>query len=584
MPTLRVQHFRQTSMILLRNILFLVLANFCLADKNSEKLLNLAGFTSRSEKKLELHGFGTGFAISPDGYLVTASHVTKGADLVRVVFKNGKTLDARVIKEEHGLDLAVLKVDLETLNYLGVTSRTSGLGDDVYTIGYPSPLLLGTSQKFTKGSISSITGLRNSSFHYQVSVPIQPGNSGGALVSEESGEVTGIIVSTLKGKDVVGFNPQNVNYALKSSFIKPILEALEIDLTTPAVAAQTKSDRRKKVIEATCMVVTCKFSTIKSQTSLKPLPSPAGMSTAEMINFLRNRNHPAANIRITRPNFFQESSRFDPAPYLRRVIRDLLLEENLQIKAARNREIHKEIRAKSKLAVKPVTISDLSIEMLWVRPGTFEMGSSSGDSDETPHTVTFTSGFYLGKHEVTQAQWKKVMGSNPSDFKGVDRPVENVSWNDATTFCEKLTELERKARRLPAGMAYQLPTEAQWEYACRAGTKTTYAFGGILTTEQANIDGGPKESTDVGKYPANAWGFHDMHGNVWEWCADWSVDYPSDPASDPVGPADGSARVLRGGSWGSTVLYARSANRYRFEPAFSYSSMGFRLCLRPPSK
>ena len=119
--------------------------------------------------------------------MVTASHVTKGADLVRVVFKNGKTLDARVIKEEHGLDLAVLKVDLKTLNYLGVTSRTSGLGDDVYTIGYPSPLLLGTSQKFTKGSISSITGLRNSSFHYQVSVPIQPGNSGGALVSEESG-------------------------------------------------------------------------------------------------------------------------------------------------------------------------------------------------------------------------------------------------------------------------------------------------------------------------------------------------------------------------------------------------------------
>ena len=505
MPTLRVQHFRQTSMILLRNILFLVLANFCLADKNSEKLLDLAGFTSPSEKELELRGFGTGFAISPDGYLVTASHVTKGADLVRVVFKNGKTLDARVIKEEHGLDLAVLKVDLKTLNYLGVTSRTSGLGDDVYTIGYPSPLLLGTSQKFTKGSISSITGLGNSSFHYQVSVPIQPGNSGGALVSEESGEVTGIIVSRLMGKDVVGFNPQNVNYALKSSFIKPILEALEIDLKSPVAVSQTKSDRRKKVIDATCMVVTCTFSTSKSN-----------------------------------------------------------LSEN------------------------PFTIPDLSRDMLWVRPGTFEMGSPPSEKDrsddETRHTVTLTQGFYLGKYEVTQAQWQKVMGSNPSHFKGANRPVEQVSWNEVTSFCKKLTELERRAGRLPAGMAYQLPTEAQWEYACRAGTKTDYAFGDRLTSGQANISGGPGKATDVGEYPANGWGFHDMHGNAYEWCADWYGAYPNGAVSDPVGPAYGSTRVLRGGSWCDSAYDARSALRDWYVPALSFNCLGFRLSLRPASK
>ena len=127
----------------------------------------------------------------------------------------------------------------------------------------------------------------------------------------------------------------------------------------------------------------------------------------------------------------------------------------------------------SEVVGKLFTIPDLSMDMLWVKPGTFEMGSPSSekdrDDDETQHTVTLTSGFYLGKHEVTQAQWEKVMGSNPSYFKGASRPVEKLSWNGASAFCEKLTELERKAGRLPEGMSYQLPTEAQWEYACRAG-------------------------------------------------------------------------------------------------------------------
>ena len=162
---------------------------------------------------------------------------------------------------------------------------------------------------------------------------------------------------------------------------------------------------------------------------------------------------------------------------------------------------------------KAFAIADLSMEMLWVKPGTFEMGSPSSEKnrgdDETRHTVTLMSGFYLGKHEVTQAQWEKVMGSNPSGFKGGDRPVEQVSWNDAVAFCKKLTDAERRAGRLPAGMAYQLPTEAQWEYACRAGTRSVYSFGENLTSRQANIIGGPKETTSVGKYQANPWGFHD---------------------------------------------------------------------------
>jgi formylglycine-generating enzyme required for sulfatase activity len=222
-----------------------------------------------------------------------------------------------------------------------------------------------------------------------------------------------------------------------------------------------------------------------------------------------------------------------------------------------------------------ITIRDLGLDMLWIKPGTFEMGQ---------HTVTLTEGYWLGKHTVTQTEWEKVMGDNPSHFKGADRPVENVSWDEVTSFCEKLTELEREAGRLPAGMSYQLPTEAQWEYACRAGTTTAYAFGDELTEKDANFDENVGETTDVGKYPANEWGFYDMHGNVWEWCADWYGDYPAGAARDPVGPADGSDRVFRGGSWNYAASYARSAYRYGGGPANSGYNLGFRLSLRPASK
>jgi formylglycine-generating enzyme required for sulfatase activity len=133
-------------------------------------------------------------------------------------------------------------------------------------------------------------------------------------------------------------------------------------------------------------------------------------------------------------------------------------------------------------------------------------------------------------------------------------------------------------------MAYQLPTEAQWEYACRAGTTTAFSFGESLTSRQANIGGGPGETTEVGTYPANPWGFHDMHGNVWEWCADWYGGYPGGAARDPVGPADGSYRVRRGGSWYSTANLARCAYRFSHVPALSSFRLGFRLSLRPVSQ
>ena len=226
-----------------------------------------------------------------------------------------------------------------------------------------------------------------------------------------------------------------------------------------------------------------------------------------------------------------------------------------------------------------------NLEMIWVEPGKFMMGSPATETgrvfNERQHQVTLTKGFYLGKYEVTQAQWEKVMGSNPSSFKGAYRPVENVSWSAAFEFCKKLTEMEKQAGRVPKGMAYQLPTEAQWEYACRAGTKTAYSFGNTITEKQANYVSYPlRRTADVGQYAANPWGFFDMHGNVWEWCADWYGDYPRVKVRDPVGPAKGSFRVYRGGSWGYDGRNLRSASRDYVTRIQYLGFLGFRVALR----
>lgn len=203
------------------------------------------------------------------------------------------------------------------------------------------------------------------------------------------------------------------------------------------------------------------------------------------------------------------------------------------------------------------------------------------DEDEIPHWVTLTTGFYLGKEEVTQAQWNRVMGDNPSKFHEVDRPVDNVTWTRANEFCETLTEIERKAGRLPLGMTFQLPTEAQWEFACRAGTKTPYSNGESISEKQENIDRTFGGSAPTGSYPANAWVFHDMHGNVQEWCADWYGDYETGSVKDPTGLSSGEEKVVRGGCWFEPLYYIRSASRTFKAVDIGGTGNGFRISLRP---
>jgi formylglycine-generating enzyme required for sulfatase activity len=245
--------------------------------------------------------------------------------------------------------------------------------------------------------------------------------------------------------------------------------------------------------------------------------------------------------------------------------------------------------------------NSIGMEFVLIPAGRFTMGSPAGQGsdDERPqHEVEITRPFYLGVHPVTQAQWQAVMGSNPSRFcatgTGKDRvggrntnnfPVERVSWHDAQDFLRKLGALETERA---AGRQYRLPTEAEWEYACRGGAEsaTAFYFGNSLSSTQANFDfagtGGAGSSTcKVGSYPANGFGLHDMHGNVSEWCADWYDEhyYRKSPRCDPQGPSAGADRVFRGGSWDFSASYCRSAHRDSAHPSNQFSRVGFRVTL-----
>ena len=229
-------------------------------------------------------------------------------------------------------------------------------------------------------------------------------------------------------------------------------------------------------------------------------------------------------------------------------------------------------------------------KLRWIAPGKFLMGSPETEAGrfryEGPqHEVTIAEGFWLFDTACTQALWRAVMGKNPSEFKGADRPVETVSWNDAQKFVEKINGL------VP-GLNLSLPSEARWEYACRAGTSTPFSFGKNITPEQVNYNGdypygaAPKglyrgETVPVASLPANDWGLYEMHGNVWEWCADaWHESYKGAPTDGSVwDETEAASRVVRGGSWNNYAQDVRSASRFRYEPGNRSDFFGFR-CAR----
>ncbi|MBE9238686.1 formylglycine-generating enzyme family protein, partial [Anabaena aphanizomenioides LEGE 00250] len=235
----------------------------------------------------------------------------------------------------------------------------------------------------------------------------------------------------------------------------------------------------------------------------------------------------------------------------------------------------------------------VTLEMVEIPGGTFLMGSPESeaqrDSDEGPQRQVTVPSFFMGKYPLTQAQYQAIMGDNPSGFKGDgsttltnQRPVERVSWDDAVNFCERLSQ--------KTGKNYTLPSEAQWEYACRAGTTTPFYFGESITTDLVNYNGNetygsaPKgiyrqQTTDVGSFPPNAFGLYDMHGNVWEWCLDdWVDNYNNAPTDDSAVTSQSVSKILRGGSWRSNFPgNCRSASRASNVPDYSNEYYGFRL-------
>ena len=246
-----------------------------------------------------------------------------------------------------------------------------------------------------------------------------------------------------------------------------------------------------------------------------------------------------------------------------------------------------------------------AVSLCWCPSGRFVMGSPQDEPERRPGEdqveVTLTRGFWMAKYEATQGQWHRVIGKLPGELTaqlpaGDDLPVGNVNFAEAEAFCQRLTERARKSGQLPSDWEFRLPTEAQWEYACRAGTTTATAFGNTLSSKQANFKGKPynggepgpslHHAAPVGNYPANAWGLHDMHGNTFEWCRDWyHARLPG--GSDPdlyaaqitaTGNRTGdTSRVRRGGCWADDGWPCRSAFRTRFEPERRYDHIGFRM-------
>jgi len=225
---------------------------------------------------------------------------------------------------------------------------------------------------------------------------------------------------------------------------------------------------------------------------------------------------------------------------------------------------------------------NLPLTFAWCPPGMFMMGSDREDAnpDEKPvHIVTLTKGFFIGIHPVTQAQWKAaLMGPNPSHFEGPDRPVEQVLWEESQKFCRQMS------RNLKGRGMVRLPSEAEWEYACCAGTSTEYNTGdGEASLQKAgwyDANSG-KETHPVGQLAPNEWGLYDMHGNVWEWCSDWYAEYTTDDLTDPLGADSATDRVFRGGGWGDSAKFCRSTYRSWFDPAVRYDALGFRIVLVP---
>jgi formylglycine-generating enzyme required for sulfatase activity len=441
---------------------------------------------------------GTGFAISSSGYIVTNYHVVEGGNNIQVLGIKGDfstKYTAKVVLFDEKNDLAILKVgvSLGTLPYIFRKSMAS-VGESVFVLGYPLTASMGNEIKLTDGLVSSKSGFGGDITLYQISAPVQPGNSGGPLF-DKSGNVIGVICAK-------HLKAENASYAVKLTYLTSLIESISTPPTLPSSSLMSGQSLPQQVKMASKFVYQI---IVDNATASYPQ---------------ENRSNPG------RPR----------------------------------------------------------IEWVAIPAGTFMMGSPDSETsrynDEGPRHQVTLSGFKMSKYEVTFAQYDafcEATGRRKSSDNGWgrgNRPVINVDWYDATAFAQ--------------WMGCRLPTEAEWEYACRAGTNTPFNTGSCLSTAQANYNGNDpylycikgsyiQRTQPVGSYAPNAWGLFDMHGNVFEWCSDWYGNYYTNSQTNPTGPASGSKRVLRGGGWSYNGSYCRSALRFYYEPSARVLDIGFRL-------
>jgi uncharacterized protein (TIGR02996 family) len=307
-------------------------------------------------------------------------------------------------------------------------------------------------------------------------------------------------------------------------------------------------------------------------------PSTSGSDEASFVRAMQE--HPEdASLRLVFADWLEE--RGDPRGELIRLLHTLTQSVEVPDRA----KLEERLRGLLAAGVQPVGpfwTNSLEMKFAWIPAGTFMMGSQTKEKqrlkNETRHQVTLSKGLWLVVYPVTQAAWNAVMGNNPSHSQGSDLPVETVSWQDCQNFLRKFSKTDSHS--------YRLPTEAEWEYACRAGTTTPFSFGETISADQANchdpyLDGKGAKTTPVGRFPPNAWGLYDMHGNVWEWCQDRYGKYPRGKVVDPEGPANGRKRVFRGGCFCVNARYVRSALRNGVVPSDTYDTVGFRVAMTP---
>jgi formylglycine-generating enzyme required for sulfatase activity len=443
---------------------------------------------------------GTGFAISSSGYIVTNYHVVEGGNNIQVLGIKGDfstKYTAKVVLFDEKNDLAILKVgvSLGTLPYIFRKSMAS-VGESVFVLGYPLTASMGNEIKLTDGLVSSKSGFGGDITLYQISAPVQPGNSGGP-VFDKSGNVIGVICAK-------HLKAENASYAVKLTYLTSLIESISTPPTLPSLSLMSGQSLPQQVKMASKFVYQI---IVDNATASYPQ---------------ENKSNPG------RPR----------------------------------------------------------IEWVAIPAGTFMMGSPDSERDrgnnEGPRHQVTLSGFKMSKYEVTFAQYDafcKATGHRHAYDDGWgrgNRPVINVDWHDATAFAQ--------------WMGCRLPTEAEWEYACRAGTNTPFNTGVCLSTVQANYNGllPPSNCTKgfyeertqpVGSYAPNAWGLHDMHGNVSEWCSDWAAKYSSASQTNPKGPNWDYNKVIRGGDWHNFGMYCRSASRHEAHSTLTSPSLGFRLVI-----